>query len=273
MKSSPSSLRSVLNRRALLAMPPLAGIGLIAQRMTSAQSPQLETRGDCLDEPALRMLLDFQTGNWDRLPFTREEDVLPEADWVVGVSPEIGALLVPPDWTFLNVWANSFAENGVPEWQAEQMVYPWWAATFIISPDESAAFISVTGGVDGRPYLGAGDLVELAQNTIMGSADEGREVCAALQEQQAGLGMNEVLYTFGSRYGRDLLVCRGWGLQSDVSGPSAGPGTTFNFDVMIGPRRESEELMTDVFMRILWQMLPKSGDGASTPTPSPTPLF
>ena len=271
MRLEHSPPRMGLNRRALLAVPPLAMLGLLAQRLAGAQTPRMETRGDCLDEPAMKMLLDFQTGNWDRLPFQREEDVLPGIDWVVAETIDHGMLFVPPEWTVLNVWANEFARNGIPEWQAEPLPFPFWNATFIISPDESAAFISVTGSIDAPPFLDGDDCIELARATIMGSDEEGRELCAAQQQQSNGL-MGEVLYAFGDRYGSDLFMCRGHALQSEVAGPSLGPGTSFSFDVMVGPRRESEAMMTETYMRILWQMLPKGG-GASTPTPTPTPQF
>lgn len=264
--------RRRFTRRALIAAPPLATLGLFAQRLAFAQNSGTVSRGDCLDEPALRMLLDFQTNNLDRLPYQTIDEVLPRADWQIVNSPDLGVFLVPGDWTPLILWANTIDERGVPEWQQEQPRWPFWSSVFVVSPDQSSAWISVQGAVDGPPYLDADALMDLARTTIMGSDAKGRELCAVGRYQSTGLS-GDVLFGFGDRYGSDLFCCRGYGLQSEVAGPSLGPGTAFGFEAMIAPRRESEEAMRDIFIPILWQFLPKPGGAESTPTPTPTPGF
>jgi len=52
--SVPTVARAHFTRRALIAAPPLAMLGLVAQRLTFAQDDGLVSRGDCTDEPALR---------------------------------------------------------------------------------------------------------------------------------------------------------------------------------------------------------------------------
>ncbi|MCC6705009.1 MAG: hypothetical protein IT334_09035 [Thermomicrobiales bacterium] len=270
--SVPTVARAHFTRRALIAAPPLAMLGLVAQRLTFAQDDGLVSRGDCTDEPALRMLLDFQTNNLDRLPYRTLDDVLPGVDWQLVNSPDLGAFFVPGDWTPLVLWANAIDDRGVPEWQQEQPRWPFWSAVFVVSPDQTSAWISVQGAVDGPPYLDADALMSLARTTIMGSDERGRELCAVGRHDSTGL-MGNVLFAFGDRYGSDLFCCRGYGIPSEAAGPSFGPGTAFGFDAMIAPRRQSEETMRDVFIRILWQFLPKPGGGESTPTPTPTPGF
>jgi hypothetical protein len=257
----------------VLALP-LAPLGAAAiHRLASAQSGGLNIRGDCTEEPALQMMMDFATGNLDRLPYRTMDEFLPGADWEFRESVELGMLLVPPGWNVQNVQANSFSRNGVPEWQSQQLSFPYWGGCFIISPDESAAYIYISGRMDGPPFLDGNGLVELARTSVMGSDNTPREVCVSTQDEP-GFSRQSSQFVVGDRYGRDLIISRGFGIQSEVSGATLGPGTEFGFEIMAAPRRESAELMEDVFIKIMWQLIPRSGSGDDepTPTPSPTPI-
>lgn len=257
------------NRRTLLMSTPILAAGLWSQRPQASRASQIELTGDCSVEPALQYVYDFSTSNFMALPLQRMGSLDPGPDWVIARSPELGVLLVPPDWIVVNGWANSFDRDGIPEWSGTQPQYPFWATTLVASPDETVAYMYVTGSVD-QVELTPADGAQIARNVMMGVERRNRSLCLAEQvDPQYDMQLGH--WISGDRYGSDLLFTRGSTIISSVSGANLGPGTTFLFDGFVVPRAEAEDLVLDVYLKILYQLLPKGGATDPTPTPSPTP--
>ncbi len=245
----------------------LAGAWIQQQRTLGAG--QLDIDGDCAAEPAAEKLLFFATADFPKLSQVGVHEMSTPIGWEPAQGSELGPFLSPPEWSVINAWANTFASDGTPEWQQQPLPYPFWSATMVVAPDERALYMHVSGGVD-NVYLSAQEATDIARVTVLGPDARLRPVCTVGQHG-GGPDLGTVDWVSADRHRSNLLLTRGWGIQSDVSGPSLGPGTQFGFDAMVAPRREADRYMVDVFLRILWQFVPRGSGGDSTPTPTPAP--
>lgn len=263
-----SPLDRILNRRTVLAGVPFVGVGLWSQR--PRVSAQMQMSGDCTLEPAVQYLRDYATMNLQALPADKMGMTFePGVDWEIAQSAELGILMIPPGWTLVNVWANSVDSDGMPEWQQNQPQFPFWAATIIISPDESAMFMYVYGGVD-DVALSPADGADLARQLVMGTEDQPNNICQIEQVNPPSTQQSAAFLT-GERYESNLMVSKGDLLISSVSGMNLEYGTTFMIDAFVAPASEAEDLVLNVYLKILYQLIPKGGE--SEPTPTPTPSF
>lgn len=258
----------VLSRRNLVGLAGLSATGLGVSKVLASQSqPPMEGRGDWESYPAAPMLMAFATANFPQLPYSSMEELQPGPGWQLMNSVELGSFMIPPGWSGVLGWANSLRNDGVPEWQPQQLTWPFWAATAAVSPDETSSYAHINGSVDA--FLAPDDGIELARTTVLGNKVRGKEVCAALQSEMRN-GIENIHWIAAHLYPDGLLLSRGWAILSEVSGASLGPGSTFGFDAMFSPADVSTPMMKDVFIPIMWQHVPKGG-GGTDPTPTPTP--
>lgn len=259
----------IINRRSIMLGAPLLAAGLWTQR--PKVSAQVQVTGDCSIEPAVQYVRDYASQNLMALPAEKMGATLdPAVDWVMAQSGELGVLLIPPGWTLVNAWANTTDSDGMPEWQTTQLQFPFWATTLIVSPDESAMFMHVYGAYD-NVELSAADGAELARQLVMGRDQRPDGICQVEQIDPPAMLQSSKWLT-GDRYGSSLMVSKGELLISSVSGMTLGYGTTFIFDAFVAPATEAEDLVLNVYLKLLFQLAPKGGGGGdTTPTPSPTP--
>lgn len=256
----------LLSRRTLLAGAPMLAAAGLAQLKRASSAAQTSTSGDCSLEPALQYLYDFATTNFMALPVVTLE---PDIDWVIAQSPELSFLMIPPGWTVFNGFANTFDRDGVPQWTENPLPWPFWSTTEIVSPDGSAAYIFIRGALDNVQLLPE-DGVELMRHLVMLPDVRPDNICTVGQTDMLG-DIHRGFWLSGDRYGEELLLTRGSILVSEVAGMNLGPGSAFFLDAFVSPTNESADLMLNVFLKLLWQQVPKGGDGEPTPTPSPTP--
>lgn len=265
-----SILSRRFSRRSAMAATPMLVAGVLAYRSQRGSAAQVQVDGDCALEPAMIHFANFAAGNLMALPTARIQSFDPGIGWQMAQSPELGVFLAPPGWTVANGFANTFDRNGMPQWQAEPLPYPFWSTTIISPPDQSSAYMYVRGAID-NVALTPTDGIELGRALIMEGQGTPRSVCQ-LQQTEPPSMMTTAHWVAGDRYGRtDLLMHRGSVIISEVAGASLGPGTTFLLDGIIAPRAGAEELFLNTYLQILWQFLPKGGGGDPTPTPTPTP--
>lgn len=257
------------SRRTLLGLAPAAAVATWAMLRASSNARQMEVDGDCAREPAADLLYNFVTTNFAALPYVGLDD---RVDWRLGQSTKFGAFMAPPDWSVVNAWANEWGPNGIPRWQTEPLPAPAWTTTTVIAPDQDALWMYVEGSVDDI-YLTPELAGELARATIVGSDANLRDVCALRQTDIVNTELENTLFMTADRQGSELLLTHGWALLAPFGGPSLGKGSAFGITGMIAPRRHAEDVMRDVFLRIMWQLLPRAGGGSDDdePTPTPTP--
>ena len=264
-----SLLNRILSRRSFIAGLPLVAGGAIAHKQRASGAAQISLAGDCSVEPALQYLLDFNTLNFTALPVWGSGTLEPDFDWVPVQTPEIGILMIPPNWSVVHQFAHEFDRDGVPIWTESQLPYPFWTTTMFVSPDDLVAYIFVRGAIDNVQLLPA-DGADLMRHIVMDPVVRPENLCMAEHTDLSGeIGTGN--WVSGDRYDHELLLSRGTVLVSPVAGPSLGPGTTFFFEAFVAPTEIAAELTLDVYLKILYQQLPKGGDGEPTPTPSPTP--
>ncbi len=262
------SLNHRISRRSLIGITPFIGSGAALLGGSIARSAQIDISGDCSMEPALTYLYDFVTLNFEKLPIWGSGTLDPDIDWQLVESNELGFLLAPPDWSVHNGYANSFNQDGTPNWMNERVPGPYWSMTAIISPDESAAYIYTKGAIDDVILTGA-DGATITRESIMGSERRSTNLCVAQQvKDQGDIGLRH--WVAGDRYGRNLVLSHGSVVVSSSGGLNHGPGSTFLSNAYIAPARESADLMMDVFLKLVYQQMPE-GEGGGLPTPSPTP--
>ncbi|MCO5217244.1 MAG: hypothetical protein M9909_00165 [Thermomicrobiales bacterium] len=264
-----SILRRRFSRRSAVAATPMLMAGLLAYRSQLGSAAQMQVEGDCSLEPALVHYANFAAGNLMALPTLRIRSFDPGVGWQMAQSPELGFFLAPPGWTVANGYANTFDRNGLPQWQAEPLQYPFWSTTIIAPPDQSSAYMYVRGAID-NVALTPVDGADLGRSLIMAGEGRPQNVCQITQTEPPST-ITSAHWVAGDRYGRtDLLMHRGSVLISEVAGASLGPGTTFMLEGIIAPRADAEDLFLNTYLQILWQFLPKGGGGGD-PTPTPTP--
>lgn len=271
-KQGEPSVRHTLNksasRRTLLGLAPVVAATIWAGRGSASNARQLELEGDCTSEPAVELLYNFFTLNVEALQYLGLTDL---DGWKLAESTQLGPFMVPGDWDVVNVWANDWEDNGIPRWQAEPMPAPAWSATMVISPGQDAFWVYVYGSVDG-PHQTTFEIGDLARSVIVGSDARLREICATGQQEAVNTDLENTLFLTADRQGSEMLLTHGWALQSPFTGPSLGSGATFGITGMVAPRRDAEEIMQNVYLRIMFQLLPKGSGGAGPPTPTSTPI-
>ena len=262
-----NSLHRSVSRRYLIASAPLIAAGLWSRRLGSSSAAKIETTGDCTLNPALRHVYNFATSNFAALPLERLGSMDPGVDWEMNQTPELGLLFTPPDWEVSHAWANVFDRSGEPQWQGSPVPPPNWVITIVASPDDTAGYIFAKGALD-NVSLSPADGAEMARRMVMGDSNRSERLCEALQTD-AQYQLDTSYWITGDQFGKDLLLSRGTLLASSVGGFHFGPGTTFLFDAFVAPQDQSEDLVLDVYLKLLYQQLPKGGSMESTPTPTP----
>lgn len=258
-----------LSRRSILASVPLLAGGLVARRIGATHAAQVSIAGDCSVEPALQYLCDFNTLNFMALPARGTGTLEPDLDWVVAQTSVSGVVMIPPGWSLFNGFANSWDRDGVPQWTASPLPYPYWTTSVLVSPDDTAAYIHATGGIDDVNLLPE-DGAQLMRELVMEPLVQPTNLCLAEETGIVG-DIGQGFWISGDRYEHELLLSRGTILTSSVAGFNLGPGSTFLFDAFVAPTNEAADLVLDVYLKILYQQLPKGGAGDPTPTPTPTP--
>lgn len=257
------------SRRSLLASVPVLAAGFLSRHLRTTSAAQISLTGDCSVEPALQYLYDFNTLNFTALPIRDTGTLEPNLDWVIAQSPELGVFMIPPGWSLFNGFANSWDRDGNPQWTADTLPYPFWSTTAIVSADDTAAYIFVRGGID-NVHLTPADGAQLMRDIVMEPVAKPTSLCLAEQTDTLG-DTGQGIWISGDRYGNELLLSRGSILASSVAGFSLGPGSTFFFDAFVAPSDEAADLVLDVYLKLLYQQIPKGGASDPTPTPSPTP--
>ncbi len=245
-------------RRALLGGASIVGVGAWAHRASGRQASDPVVEGDCEDEPAVRMLFNWRAG----LPvYQSVAESGPQLDWQPFNHPDfLGPFLIPPGWTGSAAWAASFTRDGVPEWRDEPMSLPQLTLSRVTSPDRDASFEYAIGSIQ-NALLTTQQSATVAKQSVLGANPRLRSVCS-VDDQGNALAPG---WFSADRHRSSLLITFGTALPlpSEVL-----PGTVVSFNSMFGRRREMEDLMYDVFLRILFQFL---GGGSGDPTPTPTP--
>jgi len=230
---------------------------MLGARQTSGQDTAV-IEGDCEDEPSLQMLFDWRDG---KPVYESIADSGPQIDWVPFEHPSLPVpSLIPPDWTGVAGWADSFSRDGVPEWQDAPLALPQLTMSRIVAPDGDAAFEYAVGSIQ-QVLLTTADSATLAKENVLGADPTLRSVCV-IDDQYNQLSPG---WFTADRHETSLLATFGNALQlpHDIV-----PATVVTFTSLYGPRKDMEQLMFDVFLRILFQFL---GGGSSDPIPTPTP--
>lgn len=229
-----------------------------ALKVSGKQQPDIE--GVCEDEPAVDMLFRWQTG---QLIHESMVDAGPQPDWKPYNRPGTqGMIFIPPDWEGTAAWADSYTRHGAPIWRDEPMAQPHLLLSHVVSPDGRSSFSTVTGLIDDA-LLDAEEVSLVARQGIVGDNPRLRPICMI---DNPGAVDGPSWFT-ADRHRSNLMITMGTYLQMP---DSTLPMTGLGYNAMYMRRRQSEEVMYDVFLRILFQFL-RSAGGGSTPTPTPTP--
>ena len=131
------------------------------------------------------------------------------------------------------------------------MQVPWLTLNRVISPEGDAAFEYAVGNIQGQP-LHPLQVADIAKQSVLGEVPELSEICLidatadplAPSWFTADYWEDSVLITAGTALGLPDFYL---------------PATTVTFQKILAPRRDLEELMYDVFLRILFQFLGGGG--------------
>jgi hypothetical protein len=239
------------DRRLLLATPLVAGASWWAQR-ASGQETAL-TEGDCEDEPSVALLFAWRAG---QPIYNSPADGAPQADWVPFEHPSLPVpYLIPPGWTGIPAWADSFTRSGMPEWQDAPLQLPQLTLARVVSPDGDAVFEYAVGSIQ-QVLLTTMQSAFIAKQSVLGENPDLNQVCAI--DDQAN-PLSPAWFSV-DRAASDLLITYGNALQlpHDIA-----PATVVTFTSLFAPRRQMPDLMYEVFFRILFQFLggPSSDGG------------
>jgi hypothetical protein len=248
----------VLTRRALLGAASFAGTAAWAHRASGRQSADPVVEGDCEVEPAVKMLFDWRSG----LPvYQSVAESGPQLDWQPFNHPSfLGPFLIPPGWTGSAAWADSFTRDGVPEWRDVPMSLPQLTLSRVTAPDGDASFEYAIGSIQ-NALITTRQTATIAKQSVLDANPRLRPVCS-IDDQGNALAPG---WFSADRHRSSLLITFGTALTlpSEIL-----PATVISFNSLFGRRRQMEELMYDVFLRILFQFL---GGGSGDPIPTPTP--
>lgn len=244
-----------LTRRSIAMGAIGAMSSLLAGRVASSRQT---VEGDCEREDAVTLLLDWRAG---KPVYPSLVEAGPQTDWVPFNHPaSLGPFLIPPDWTGSAAWADTFSDDGEPLWQSTPPAVPQLILSRVSSADGDSVFDYVTGAIP-NALLTVEETAHLASQGLLGANPRLRQVC--LVDDQAN-PLSPAWFR-ADRHRSNLLVSFGNALQL----PDAFlPATVVGYTLLYTPRRDAEEVMYDVFLRILYQFL---GGGSGDPTPTPTP--
>lgn len=247
-----------VTRRSFLGIAAMAGPGLWAQVAFGQQAaPTAVIEGVCEDEPAIEMLFDWRAG---KSVYRSVAEAGPQSDWTPFNHPSsLGPFLIPPGWTGIAAWTDSFTQDGVPEWQDTPMNLPQLTLSRIVSPDGDAAFEYSVGSIQ-QVLLSTQQSAQIAKQSVLGATPTLQSVCM-IDDQHNQLGPG---WFMADKHQTDLLITFGNATQLPSN---FSPTTVVSFTNLYGPREDMEQLMYDVFLRILFQFL---GGGSGDPTPTPT---
>lgn len=266
-----ASLLESLSRRRFLAIAAAIPALVVGKRLRTSSAQNYTEHGDCSIIPALEWYRHFATANFVALPSRGLNDHLPQHNWQATEDPELGPFMVPPGWTTDTFFANQFERDGSPIWGVDFLDHPRWTATMVTSPEQEAFYMHIVGAIDDVMLDSPGG-AQLSRELAIGKEVETEPLC--LMEQYRVEGQIPVTdWLAGETFGDHLLMTGGVAFTTDFTGFNYQPGSRFIIDVLVCPYEQSSEYMQDVFLRILWQFVPKSpgGVGEVTPTPSPTP--
>ena len=167
-------------RTFLHAAAVVAGAGLpgFAPRSLAQTSTTLTGDGDCTVEPGVQLLIDFSLAR----PTTGISltDLLPPATWKAFTHPTLPLILfIPPDWTGIAGWADSYSRTGRPNWVEQRPSVPQLNLARVVSPDGTAAFEYVVGNILGDP-LTPEQVGPIAKQSLLGEAPDVRSICTFL---------------------------------------------------------------------------------------------
>lgn len=252
------SLGSGISRRSLIGIAAAGAAGALGFKASGRQAGE-DVLATCATEPAVDMLFRWRSG---APVYASVAENGPQIDWVP-IQPQAtsGPFLIPPRWSAYSGWADSFTRDGLPEWQERPVSAPQLSATRVVSPDGEALFEYAVGAIQGV-LLTTEQSSGIARGSIVGADANLRPVC--MYDDQDNVVMPGWFSV--DRHRSRLLITSGNAstLPSDVL-----PATVVSYTAMYGRRRDMEDLMHDVFLRILYQFL---GGGSGDPTPTSTPM-
>ncbi len=227
--------------------------------MRGAARNRQVVEGDCADEPAVQMLLDWRSG----LPvYPSPGDSAPPPDWVLYQHPALfPPYLIPPDWTPQALWAETLTPAGEPIWQSNPPAAAQVILTRMTSPDERSVFEFATGAIQGV-LLTTQEAALVGKQGLLGENPRLRQGCL-IDDQENPLSP---AWFSAERHRSNLVISFGNAMQL----PDAFlPATVVSYTNILAPRRNAAEMMYEVFLRMLFQFL--GGGGSEAPTPTPTP--
>jgi hypothetical protein len=234
-------------RRSLLGAAAVLPI-FLAHMARAQESPV--TEGDCEEEPAVAMLFAWRNG---QSVYPSVADGMPQTDWEPFQHPSLPVpYLIPPGWTGAGIWADTFTRAGEPIWQDTPLALPQLTGTRIVSPDGDAMFEYAVGSIQ-QAILTNRDSLRIARQSVLGADPNLKSVCL-IDDQYNALAPG---WFTVDRYESDLLITFGntQALPHDIA-----PATVVSFTSMYGPRSDMEDLMYDVYLRILLQFLGGGSD-------------
>lgn len=249
------AFRRASRRAFVLAAAALSIHGPRSPASAQWSAPTPTYTGECSLEPGVQLLVDWRLG----VPVMSMAEQLPGNDWALYTHPTLPLVFYyPPDWTPVALWAEDVDDHGVPVWTDQPPVIPTLSLARIVSPDQDAVFEFAVGNVTG-PVLAPHDAALVAKQGLVGEDPDLREIC--LYEDQNPLAPS---WFHADRLDRAIIVSSGVA----IGNPQMFiPSTTVTYQNIIGPRRDFEDLVREVFIPILFQFIGKSGENEPTPEP------
>jgi hypothetical protein len=152
-----------MSRRSLLGAAAVALPLYLVNRVHGQESPLIE--GDCSEEAAVAMFLDWRFG---RSVYPSVAESGPQIDWIPWTHPSLSVpFLIPPGWTGVAAWADSFTREGEPIWQETPMALPQLTLSRIVSPEGDALFDYAVGSIQ-QVLLSTQESADLARANVVG---------------------------------------------------------------------------------------------------------
>lgn len=242
-----------LHRRRLLTFIGAAAAGIMPLDAMGAIQTTAKpvTDGDCTNEPSVQMLSDWGAG---KPIYASIAESGPQIDWVPsGLPVPMLPYLIPPDWRAVTGQCDAIDRDGVPQWTNQQLQVPWLTLARVLNKDSTAAFEYIVGNIQGQP-LTPQQVTTIARASLLGPDPKLKAVCSV----DSSADPLAPMFFSADRYEDSLLLTSVTALGlPDVFLPA----TTVSITSIFGPRDEMEDLMHDVFLRILFQFL---GGGSSS---------
>lgn len=243
------------SRRAAMLVGAGALVSVARGGGSDAQEPFPYVRS-CLQHPGVQILLDWRAAR----PVMTIEDLLPPPGWQLYFHPTMPvSFQFPADWRGEARWAEWLSGTLAPVWQTVPPLLPVVTSARIVSPDGAAAFEIGVASITGAA-LTIQQSAAIALQGVLGESPRVTPICGFEEESPLARTWFQAV-----RSGTSVLVTDGVTI-SDSSGFS--PFTTLSFQTFLGPSAQFDALARQVFLRILFQLLP---GGGGDPTPTPTP--